>query len=203
MSRRVTAKKLQFLEYFTLKAFFARFKDQIQKVKCDVTGSKRNVDKFEKLVNHQQLFFLFYWIFTYWERKQLLLFPIVDLWIKIAQGSRSANLNGYILSILLNQKPSSFSTFWTTRKLLIVTYKLKKSSLLLCISQHSHIQKLEKSHSLHLSAYTLLRDLVWVYQTQTSKLFIVTWPISGLWELGKARKILLCISLERLRENTT
>ena len=196
-------RKLQFLEYLTLKASFEWFKDQIQKVKYDVIGSKRSTDKSEKLVNHRQLFC---WIFTHWERKQLILSPVLDQCIKTTQGSRSAHLNGYILKAftrleddeevvrLLNTlcsprsfSSSSFSTFWITRKLLIVIFELKNLLFCFVLAKILLLKVLRSHYTLYLFVYTLLRDLVSVSNTNLKNLFIITWPTSGLCEFGEVR----------------
>ena len=79
--------------------FFCMTQGLFSKVKHDMTRSKISANKSEKLVNHHRLFFLFCDIFTYWERKQHLLYPVLDQWIKKAQGSRSASFNRYIFEV--------------------------------------------------------------------------------------------------------
>ena len=50
-SRKVNIRKLLLMKSLILKASFAQLKVKIQKVKYDLTRSKRSTDKFEKLVN--------------------------------------------------------------------------------------------------------------------------------------------------------
>ena len=112
-----------------------------KKVKHDLTRSKRSADKFEKLMNLQQLLFFFCVTFTYWGRKLHLLFLVLNQWIKTAQGLRFVHFNGYIfedykswkneeewvglLKILSLQEAFYSQTFWTSRKLHIVTSNWK------------------------------------------------------------------------------
>ena len=63
LSRRVAIRKLLLMKYLTFKASSTWCKDQIQKVKCDVTRSKRSANKSEKLVNHQTVIFPLLWYF--------------------------------------------------------------------------------------------------------------------------------------------
>ena len=100
-------------------------------------------------------------------------------------------------------------SFWAFKKLSVLNllniqkvthcnFRLKNLLYYFVLANILILRSLEKSHTLYQIDYTLLRDLVWVYQTQTSNLFIVTKPVSGCLELGEAKKILLSYSLERL-----
>ena len=53
-----------------LQSFFCTIHWLLLKVKCDKTRSKRNADNSEKLVTINGYFFLLWWCFTCWERKQ-------------------------------------------------------------------------------------------------------------------------------------
>ena len=105
-------------------------------------------------------------------------------------------------------------SFWAFKKLSVLNllniqkvthcnFRLKNLLYYFVLANILILRSLEKSHTLYQIDYTLLRDLVWVYQTQTSNLFIVTKPVSGCWELEKVRKTLLGYSLERLVKDST
>ena len=93
---------------------------------------QKSADKSEMLVNYQQLFFLFCDIFTYWEKKQLLLFLVLDQWIIKAESSRSAHLNEYILKSIKSWKTmKSWLDYWTF-------YALKDHSILFLSQPSKH-----------------------------------------------------------------
>ena len=148
MFKRVTIRKMLLMKCLTLKASSTRFKNQIQRVKHDVTRSKRSANKFEKLVNHQTAIFLLRWYFQRLRRKatsSLSSLRLVDqkgtrlkicklqriffkVYIKLDDEEELVRLFEYFLRSQ-SLHPPSFSTFWTIRKLHIVIFVWKIFSI--------------------------------------------------------------------------